>query len=305
MIDFDNFILDKHEKDILKKLIINDHIKFLFIGEKESGKTTLINSIKNKFLNDDSFSILKINNYNDISINYFRQEVKQFCQIYTKKKKIIIIDDIDLIKDTCQHIFCSLITKYPNLHFICSCKNIRKLNDNIINKCIIFDIKKMNKIKINTFINFYIKKYNLEISDDSIKYLVDNCNNYPSIIVNNLKSLSLFKKPITLSFSKEICEIVQTETFDKYFNNIKSGKIKEANEILLYIYENCVSLIDTIEFLYRYVKNCDETIINNVLKLKIIKIISKYKLIFNILHENKIEIYFITKYIYYEFQKNI
>ena len=38
----------------------------------------------------------------------------------------------------------------------------------------------MNKIKINTFINFYIKKYNLEISDDSIKYLVDNCNNYPS-----------------------------------------------------------------------------------------------------------------------------
>jgi DNA polymerase III delta prime subunit len=305
MINYDNFIFDTRKKDYIKKLIINDNIKFLFVGENETGKTTFINSIINKFFVDETYSLLKINNYNDISINYFRQDVKQFCQINNLKNKIIIIDDIDLIKDTCQHILSSLLNRYKNLYFICSCKNIRKINDNIIDKSIIFEMEKMNNLQIRQFINIYISKYNLNISEDSIKYIIDNCDNYPSIIINNLKCLTLFKMPITLQLTVGACEIIQTNTFANYFEYIKKGQLKEADNVLMSIYSKCVSLVDMVEFLYRYIKKCDETRINNNTKLNLIKIVSKYKLLLNILHEKKIEIYFITRDIYHEMQQNI
>ena len=305
MINFDNFLLDSNKKEYIKKLINNNNIKLLFIGENETGKTTFINSIINNFFKGDTYSLLKINNYNDISINYFRQDVKQFCQLNNLKNKIIIIDDIDLIKDTCQHIFSSLLNRYKDLYFICSCKNIRKINDNILDKSIIFDMERMSNKQIRQFIDIYINNHKLDIDIESINYLINNCNSYPSIIINNLRCLSLFNIPITLQITKESCEIIQTKTFDIYFENIRNGDWKQSDKILMEIYSNCVSLVDMVEFLYRYIKNCDETKINNKLKLKLIKVVSRYKLLLNILHEKKIEIFFITRDIYYEMQQNI
>ena len=305
MINYDNFIFDSKKKEYIKKLIINNNIKLLFVGENETGKTTFINSIIKTFFEGDTYSLLKINNYNDISINYFRQDVKQFCQLNNLKNKIIIIDDIDLIKDTCQHIFSSLIDRYKNLYFVCSCKNIRKINDNIIDKSIIFDMERMSNKQIRQFIDIYINNNKLDIDIESINYLINNCNSYPSIIINNLRCLSLFNIPITLQITKESCEIIQTKTFDIYFENIRNGDWKQSDKILMEIYSNCVSLVDMVEFLYRYIKNCDETKINNKLKLKLIKVVSRYKLLLNILHEKKIEIFFITRDIYYEMQQNI
>lgn len=305
MINFDNFLLDSNKKEYIKKLINNNNIKLLFIGENETGKTTFINSIINNFFKGDTYSLLKINNYNDISINYFRQDVKQFCQLNNLKNKIIIIDDIDLIKDTCQHIFSSLLNRYKDLYFICSCKNIRKINDNILDKSIIFDMERMSNKQIRQFIDIYINNHKLDIDIESINYLINNCNSFPSIIINNLKCLSLFNIPITLQITIESCEIIQTKTFDIYFEHIQKGDLKQSDNVLMEIYSNCVSLVDMVEFLYRYIKNCDETKINNKKKLKLIKIVSKYKLLLNILHEKKIEIFFITRDIYYEMQQNI
>ena len=42
MIDFDNFIFNNEQKDIIKTHLENNNIKLFFIGESETGKTTLI-----------------------------------------------------------------------------------------------------------------------------------------------------------------------------------------------------------------------------------------------------------------------
>ena len=67
---------------------------------------------------------------------------------------------------------------------------------------------------------------------------------------------------------------------------------------------NCVSLVDMVDMLYNYTKTCNE-IFTEKEKYNIIKIISKYKLLLNIHHENDIELYFITSDIYYELQKDV
>ena len=301
--DFDDFILDETKKQFISK-IVDNNLKILLVGEKETGKTTLIKKIKEHTAKTDNTKILTIKNYNDISISYFRNEVRQFCQTNKNVKKIIIIDDIDYIKDSSQHILCCLINKYENINFVLSCKNVRKVNDNIMNKCIIINLHKLNREQLLELTNNVIKKYNLNICDDSKDYIVDNCGGCPLLIKNNLKCLLLYNSKININITIEICNKSQNKNYYNYFKQLKQKNINQAINILVEINNQCVSLIDMFDMLYNYVKDC-ENIFNDIKRFNIIKIISNYKLLLNIHHEKEIELKFITFDIYHELQKDI
>ena len=300
--DFGNFIMNETKMYYISKLV--DHnLKVLFVGEKETGKTSLIKKITNYISTRPNIKILTIKNYNDVSISYFRNEVRQFCQINKKIKKIIIIDDIDYIKESSQHILCCLMNKYENVQYIFSCKNIRKVNDNIINKCISIEMETLNKEQLLILLEHFATKYNLKMCNESKYYIVDNCDSCPLLIKNNLKCLFLYDSKITIDIVKEICSKNQDNNYKKYFDLLRQHKINEARDVLIDINNTCVSLIDMFDMLYNYVKKCN--IFNDMEKFNIIKLISSYKILLNVHHEKEIELYFITSDIYYEIQKNI
>ena len=300
--DFGNFIMDVTKKDYISKLV--DHnLKILLVGEKETGKTTLIKKITKYISTNPNIKTLTIKNYNDVSISYFRNEVRQFCQINKKFKKIIIIDDIDYIKESSQHILCCLMNKYENIQYVLSCKNIRKVNDNIINKCITIQLDTLNTEQLLLLLEQFATKYNLKMCDESKHYIVANCDGCPLLIKNNLKCLLLYDSKITINIAKDICNKNQDINYTKYFELLRQHKINEARNILIDINDNCVSLIDMFAMLYNYVNKCN--IFNDMEKFNIIKIISSYKLLLNIHHEKEIELNFITSDIYYEIQKHI
>ena len=66
-----------------------------------------------------------INNLKEQGIQYFRNEMKTFCQSHSSihgKKKLVIIDDIDTINEQSQQVFRNYIDKYKhNIHFISVC----------------------------------------------------------------------------------------------------------------------------------------------------------------------------------------
>ena len=303
MITFKTFIMNPNKKEILEKLIINNNMKLMLIGDSETGKTTLINIILD-YIDSAQYHVLKLKTYNDVRVNYFRQDMKQFCQMNNTLKKIIIIDDLDFIKDTSQHILCSLMNKFENLQFIYSSRNIRKINDNIINKCIVFELDRLNMRELELFQDMYIKMFNIKLCDKSKHYMLNNCDRHASIIYSNLKCISLYNDDVNLDIIKEVCSIDQNNNFYTYFTLIKNNNIIDANKMLIHINSNSVSLIDMFELLYTYIKK-NTTLFDEIQKLHIIKIISNYKLLLSTQSERKIEIYFITSDIYYELQKNI
>ena len=95
----------------LKMLLKTDNTNILLSGDYNSGKSTILNTIfEEYFLNipysDYNNNILYINNISDQGINYYRNDVKNFCQIRCNipgKKKMIIMDDIDLINNWPMH----------------------------------------------------------------------------------------------------------------------------------------------------------------------------------------------------------
>ena len=111
----DDFELDNKIKEIINFLIEINSINILLIGDSGSGKTTLADIITKQYYKDklklnnySNNNILYINTLKEQGIHYYRNEVKTFCQTKNtdnKKKKFLVIDDIDLINEQGQQVF--------------------------------------------------------------------------------------------------------------------------------------------------------------------------------------------------------
>jgi DNA polymerase III delta prime subunit len=120
--------LNAEIKKYIKLLIEIDNIHILLTGNKCSGKTTMIQAIRNYYGKDHTSirnDILFINNLKS-RIVFYRNELKTFCQSYSSmvKKKTVVIDDMDIVPEYVQHIIRNYIDKYKNnVNFIMSCNN--------------------------------------------------------------------------------------------------------------------------------------------------------------------------------------
>jgi hypothetical protein len=97
-----DFCIDDKLKSTLKTLLEIDNLNLLFIGNASSGKTSLLCALIREYYKlkkDDSLpenNILFINNLKEQGIQYFRNEMKTFCQSHSTlfgKKKLVIIDE--------------------------------------------------------------------------------------------------------------------------------------------------------------------------------------------------------------------
>jgi len=162
---FDDFIIDADYVKLLRTMVNMDNLNLLLIGNNGSGKTSLIEATIREYYNLDSIpkqNVLVINNLKDQGIQYYRNEVKIFSQTRSNiplKKKIIVIDDIDLINEQSQQVFRNCIDKYShNIHFLASCTNIQKVIDALQSRCSIIKIKPFKKEYLNKIFNKIKKK---------------------------------------------------------------------------------------------------------------------------------------------------
>lgn len=151
---FNDFDLDNSVVNMLKTLILIDNLNVLIIGDMASGKTSLLNALIREYYightpKEYEENVLYINSLKEQGINYYRTDVKTFCQTCSNiknKKKIIILDDIDIINEQSQQVFRNCIDKYShNVHFISSCSNIQKVIESLQSRFTIIKIKPLKK----------------------------------------------------------------------------------------------------------------------------------------------------------------
>ena len=76
----DEINLNLHTKQLLKKLITINELHLLIVGSITSGKSSLINIILNDIsLKIDKDNILYINLLKDQGLNYYKNNLKNFC----------------------------------------------------------------------------------------------------------------------------------------------------------------------------------------------------------------------------------
>ena len=86
-----------------------------------------------------------------------------------------------------------------------------------------------------------------------------------------------------------------TSDFNEYISLCESKNIKESVLHIMKLYNKGYSVIDIYEEFFMYIKNIST--LNDEKKYKIIKLICKYIHIYNNLHEDPIELIFLTNHI--------
>ena len=298
----DDFCIDDVLKNVIKNLLEIDCLNLLFIGNSNSGKTALITALIREYYKLDRHSsfpennILFINNLKEQGIQYFRNDMKTFCQSHTSihgKKKMVIIDDIDNINEQSQQVFRNYIDKYKkNIHFIACCSNIQKVIESIQSRMHILQISPPSNDQIRNVMENIIKNENLDIDEESKQYLLLISKLSPRIIMNYLEKIYLLNEPITIDKCKKICSSISFHHFEEYIIKLNENKLNEAIDILYTIYDYGYSVIDILDFLFSFVKITN--LLDENTKFKIIPFLCKYITIFNNLHEDVIELAFFT-----------
>lgn len=285
----------------LKMLLQTDNTNILLSGDYNSGKSTILNTIFEEYFfnipnSDYTNNVLYINNISDQGINYYRNDVKNFCQISCNipgKKKMIIIDDIDLINEQSQQVFRSFIDKYSkNVFFIASTSNIQKVIDSLQTRFSILKIEPFNKSSVFKIMNKIKTSEGISMEKEAQDFIVNISNNNIKLLIQYMHKCKLINRHITFQLATELCCGISFFIFEKYTNYLKEKKLLEAIDILLELHYKGYSIIDIIDGYYFFIKKYDN--IDEKTKYEIIKNICKYISIFYNIHEDEIELSFFT-----------
>ena len=304
---FADFFIEKLLIKLLKTLIKMDSLNILLIGNSGSGKSSILDATIREYYGIEEipkYNVLYINSLKEQGIQYYRNEVKTFCQTASSvsgKKKFIVLDDIDLINDQSQQVFRNCIDKYShNVHFLASCSNIQKVIDSIQSRCTIVKIKPMGTNFLQKILNKIKKIEKLDITTKAEKFILNVCNNSTRLLINYMEKFKLLQLKINEKMAKEICTNISFYEFEKYTKAwfVEKDLIK-AIKIIFTIFKKGYSVMDILESYFIFVKTT--TILDEESKYKLIMYICKYISIFHTIHESEIELALFTN----EINKNI
>jgi DNA polymerase III delta prime subunit len=298
---FCDYEIDNEIIHTLKTLINMNAVNILLIGDMSSGKTSMLNTIINEYYVGYSHkeyeeNILYINSLKEQGINYYRTDVKTFCQTCSNiknKKKFLVLDDIDVINEQNQQVFRNYIDKYShNVHFISSCNNIQKVIESLQSRFTIIKIKQLNREKLVNLIHKIKTTENIELDTAVEEFIINISNNNVKILINYMEKFKLYGHKITLKLATNLCCNISFLIFEEYTHCLINKDLQNAVTIIYNIYDKGYSVMDILDNYFIFVKNT--AILNEIQKYVILPYICKYITIFYNVHEDEIELALFT-----------
>ncbi len=298
---FSDFGVDNEIIKFLQTLILMENLNILLIGDIASGKTSLLNSLIKEYYTgykpkEYEENIMYINNLKEQGINYYRNDVKTFCQtcsVIKVKKKFVVLDDIDLINEQSQQVFRNCIDKFShNVHFISSCSNIQKVIESIQSRLTIIKIKPLQRDQLFKIIEKIKATENISMDADAEEFIVSISNKTVKILINYMEKFKLVNEHITHQLAVKLCSNISFITFENYTHLIKNKKHNEAIGLIYEIYDKGYSVMDILDNYFLFVKNT--VLLSEDEKYNVIPIICKYITIFHNIHEDEIELALFT-----------
>ena len=302
--------LDENTITIIHSLIAMDNLNIMFYGDSGSGKTSIINAMIREYYKKSTSStaiqenILILNSLKEQGIQYYRNDVKVFCQTMSmipNRKKIVLLDDIDLINEQGQQVFRNCIDKYShNVHFISSCTNIQKVVDTFQSRNIIIKINQLNHGCLNKIMLKIKMNERLSITKDAEGFLLQVSNGSVRTLINYLEKIKLIDREITYDLANKICTNISFHRFEEYTREILrcgsdshlDSSLRTANAILFQLNDEGYSVLDILDNYFLFVKLTP--LFDEDTKYRITSLICKYITIFHNIHEHDIELALFT-----------
>lgn len=302
--EIEDFCFDEKYKKRINMFIEKGFLNIIIVGPHGSGKTMFLNSIINKYFKTkhsekiDNTNIFRINNLKDCGISFYRNDVKNFCQMPSKEKKLLVVDDLEMIDKSIQVIFKYYMEKWGNnFFFVATTTNPHKINESLLAKIFQINIPKKTTSTLEYILDNICSKEKICITKEAKKYIAFQSNGSIKLLFAFLKKIYYLNEKITVSLLEDNFTIISKSEFINYFEACKARDYQKAFEIINGFFTKGYSICDIFDEMFRFVKESPNNIFQEEDKYKIIKLISKRMIILNTIHEENIEIYFFTKYI--------
>ena len=293
------FEMDQELLHLIKTLIKMNTLNILFIGDSGSNKTSLINATIREYYEGHmkEENVLSINSLKEQGISYYRNDVKTFCQtssLIAGKKKVLILDDLDIINEQSQQVFRNCIDKYShNVHFISSCSNPQKVIDSLQSRMTIIKINPLGIEHLSKIVNKICSLENIKITPEVEKFILSISNNSVRVVINYLEKFKLLNCEITVELADAVCTNIAFQEFVNYTTLCKHNKdVKRAISVIYKLFDRGYSVMDILDNYFLFVKTTD--MLSEDEKYKIIPFICKYITIFHNIHEDEIELALFT-----------
>tara|TARA_B100000925_G_scaffold291823_2_gene281702 strand:- start:7845 stop:8819 length:975 start_codon:yes stop_codon:yes gene_type:complete len=297
---FDDYIIHKEYTDLFKTFIQLGKLNILLIGNPCSGKTTNIEAIIKEYYQLNKIpteNLLYINNLQDQGIQYYRTDVKNFCQIKSSvknKKKFVILDNLDTINEQSQQVFRNYIDKYSdNVFFIASCSYKQKVIDSIQSRLTILKLKDVRLDDLKSILKHVKHHENIKITPAAENVLLNICDYSIRKLLSYIEKFKLYNKKIDINNVRLICNNISFDDFDRYTDYLINLDMTNSIQVINSLYERGYSVLDIFDNYFTYIKYNSELSHDN--KYKLIKLICKYISIFHTIHEHSIELIMFTK----------
>jgi DNA polymerase III delta prime subunit len=257
-------------------------------------------------------NLLFINSLKEQGINYYRNEMKTFCQSRSSihgKKKMIIVDDLDAINQQCQQVFRNYMDKYSNnVLFVCTCSNSQKVIDSIQSRIHILRLESPTPAQVGDLMRSVLDKEGMVMTQEAQDHVLTLCGHNVREMMNHLEKLNLLfsthqpssggdavavADALTLDHCKELCSTISFQQFEAYIHDLRHGHLVQAIAKLNHIYDYGYSVIDILDAFFTFVKAT--SLLTEDEKYRIVPLLCKYITYFHNIHENVIELALFTR----------
>jgi DNA polymerase III gamma/tau subunit len=289
---------------VLKTLIELNDMNVLLIGGANSGKTSMLQGLLREYyglekgVNPSDANVLSINNLKEQGIQFFRNEMKTFCQTHCTlegRKKVIMIDDIDGINKQSQQVFRNYIDKYKaHVCVIASCTNSQKVVESLQSRLHIIQIQPPSMSQIRGLMEHIIREEAILVEDDCRDYLLSRSNGSVRNVITNLEKMAIYcDGAITKTVCEKLCSTISFNQFELYIAELKTGNLRGAIRVIYDIHDYGYSVIDILEYFFEFVKTTE--MLDDSVRYAIAPYICDYISVFHNIHENGVELAFFTR----------
>ena len=275
-----DFIGNKDVTTFLNKIICLNSFPFVLIGPPGTGKTSYLEAFVNEYFKTynitcNSDNILFINQLKEQGINYFKNDVKNFCQTKSKVKnikKIVILDNLDCLHESSQYLIRYLMDTYSHqILFIASACSQQKLIPPLQSRFLSHKINYPSYQELVVLSKLIIQKENILIhSDDIINKIVIRSNNSFRKLINILDKCRILGKELDENLIYQLCSDINYKLYENIIHLLQRHEIALAIKSIQQITDMGYSNIDIYDNFYNYIKITD---LSENIKLQLIPII--------------------------------
>ena len=161
-------------------------------------------------------------------LRFIEPKSKIFVKCNHEKKKLLVVDDLEMIYKQIQTIFKYYLEKWgTNIFFIATTCDIDKVNSSLQSNTYQLTLNPKSDIVLESILNKIVINNKMIIKEPAKKYIIKQCDGVIKMLFMFIQKIFYLDREITISVLEDNFTMIPVDNFESFFKWSKSGNFKE------------------------------------------------------------------------------